>query len=80
MANPTQDSMRLTATTGVRAPEVMSVGTDPITHMEKQEDLFQEQQYTIGRITFVVEPRFKDTAKETLGSILLKLMQNEVST
>lgn len=71
--------MRLTAAPGVRAPEVMSVGTDPNAHTEKQVELFQEQQYTIGRMTFVVEPRFKDTAKETLGSILLKLMQSEVS-
>ena len=56
------------------------MGTDPDTRKEKQEDLTQEQQYSIGRITFVVEPRFNDEAKETLGSILLKLMKSEVAT
>ena len=80
MANPTQDSMRLTAASGVRVSEVMSVGTDSNAHITKQEDLIQEQQYKIGRITFVVEPRFNETAKETLGSILLKPMKSEVST
>ena len=72
--------MRLTAAPGVRAQEVMSVGTEPIAQPKKQEDLIQEQQYRIGRITFVVEPRFKETSKESLGSILLRLMQSEVPT
>lgn len=56
------------------------MGTDPIAHAEKQDNLIQEQEYKIGRITFVVEPRFKEDSKETLGSILLKLMKGEVAT
>ena len=58
----------------------MTVGTDPIAHTDKQDNLIQEQKYKIGRITFVVEPRFKEDSKETLGSILLKLMKGEVAT
>ena len=56
------------------------MGTDPIAHTEKQDNLIQEQEYKLGRITFVVEPRFKEDSKETLGSILLKLMKGEVAT
>ena len=55
------------------------MGKDLANHIEKQEDLFQEQQYTIGRVTFFVEPRFKESAQETLGSILLKLMKSEIA-
>lgn len=56
------------------------MGTDPVAHTGKQDDLIQEQEYKFGRITFVVEPRFKEDAKETFGSILLKLMKSEVAT
>ena len=56
------------------------MGIDPITHTGKQDNLIQEQEYKIGRITFVVEPRFKEDSKETLGSILLKIMKGEVDT
>ena len=55
------------------------MGKDQTTLIEKQEGLFQEQQYIIGRMTFVVEPRFKESAKETLGSVLLKLMKSEIA-
>lgn len=72
--------MRLTAAPGVRAPEVIIVGTDPTTHKKKQDDLTHEQRYTVEKITFVVEPRFQTEGNRTIGSVLLKLMQYEVET
>ena len=79
MANPTADSMRLTAASGVRALEVSSMSTVPITSIEEQQkELEQEQSYTIDNTTFIVQPRFRTDGKETIGSVLIKLMQNEV--
>lgn len=80
MTNPTQDFMRLTAAPGVRAPEVMSVGTDPIAHNKEQEDLLQEQRYTVGKITFIVEPRFQAEGNRSIASVLLQLMQCEIES
>ena len=52
---------------------------DPTENMEEQQEgLEQEQSYTIGKTTFIVESRFQSEGKETLGSVLVKLMQNEV--
>ena len=79
VANPTEDSMRLTAAPGVRVPEVKTVSADLlVSTSDQQNDLAQEQSYTIGKITFVVEPRFRSEGNETLGSVLVKLMQSEI--
>ena len=80
MANPTQDSMRLTAAPGVRTPEVMRVGADPIAHNKEQEDLLQEQRYTVGKITFIVEPRFQAEGNRSIASVLFQLMQCEIES
>ena len=53
--------------------------TDPtVSNREQQEDLEQEQSYTFGKTTFIVESRFRSEGIETLGSALVKLMQNDV--
>ena len=71
--------MRLMLISSIWAPEVSSMGTDPIINTEEQQnELEQVQSYTIDKVTFVVEPRFRTTGCETLGSVLIKLMQNEV--
>ncbi|MFA7501565.1 hypothetical protein [[Clostridium] symbiosum] len=36
--------------------------------------------YTIQGKTFIVEPLFKDGAKETIGTVLLRLIQSDVET
>ena len=54
------------------------MGADSKTHNKKQDDLTYEQQYKVGKITFVVEPRFQTEGNRTLGSVLLSLMQNEI--
>jgi hypothetical protein len=36
--------------------------------------------YTIQGKTFIVEPVFKDGAKETVGTVLLRLIQSDVDT
>lgn len=52
---------------------------DPtVSNGEQQEDLEQEQSYTFGKTTFIVESRFRSEGIETLGSVLVKLMQNDV--
>lgn len=43
------------------------------------DDLEIQQQYEIGNTVFIIEPSFKSDGYETLGSLLLKLMQNEVN-
>ena len=43
-----------------------------------QQALEQEQAYMVGNTTFIVEPKFRADGQETLGSVLLKLMQNEI--
>ena len=43
-----------------------------------QQELEQEQTYMVGNTTFIVEPKFRADSQETLGSVLLKLMQNEI--
>ena len=72
--------MRLTAAPGVRAPEVINVGTDPIAHNKEQEDLLQEQRYTVGKITFIVEPRFQTDGKRSIATALFQLMQCEIDS
>lgn len=47
---------------------------------QEQDILEREQRYTVGKIDFIVKPKFKSDCKETLGSVLLKLMQNEVDS
>lgn len=55
------------------------MSADPlVSTSDQQNDLAQEQSYTIGKITFVVEPRFRSEGNETLGSVLVKLMQSEI--
>lgn len=71
---------RLTAASGVRAPEVMSMGADPIAHNKEQEDLLQEQRYTVGKMTFIVEPRFQTAGNRTIASVLFQLMQCEIES
>ena len=39
-----------------------------------------EQKYKFGDILFIVEPTFKKEGKETLTTVLLKLMQSEFET
>ena len=46
--------------------------------LEQQENLELEQSYTFGKTTFIVESRFRSEGIETLGSVLVKLMQNDV--
>lgn len=70
--------MRLTAASSVRVPEVISVGTDPIAHKKEQEELMKEQRYTVGKITFIVEPRFQVEGKRSIASVLFQLMQCEI--
>ena len=43
-----------------------------------QQELEQEQTYMVGNTTFIVESKFRADSQETLGSVLLKLMQNEI--
>lgn len=43
-----------------------------------QQELEQEQAYMVGNTTFIVESKFRADGQETLGSVLLKLMQNEI--
>ena len=43
-----------------------------------QQELEQEQTYMVGNTTFIVEQKFRADSQETLGSVLLKLMQNEI--
>ena len=33
--------------------------------------------YKVGGMTFLVEPRFKESGTETIGTILVKLMKSE---
>lgn len=55
------------------------MGTVPvISETEQQKELEQEQSYTIENTTFVVQSVFRTDGKETIGSVLIKLMQNEV--
>ena len=55
------------------------MGTVPvISETEQQKELEQEQSYTIENTTFIVQPKFRTDGKETIGSVLIKLMQNEV--
>lgn len=72
--------MRLTAAPGVRAPEVKNVGMDPIARNKEQEDLLQEQRYTVGKITFIVEPRFQTDGKRSIATVLFQLMQCEIDS
>ena len=39
--------------------------------------LEQTTTYTIGGKTFIVEPVFKEDSKDTVGSILMRLMQSD---
>ena len=43
-----------------------------------QQELEQEQTYMVGNTPFIVEPKLGADSQETLGSVLLKLMQNEI--
>lgn len=71
--------MRLFVASGIRAPEVSVLSTVPVMSVEEQQkELEQEQSYTIEDTTFIVQPRFRTEGKETIGSVLIKLMQNEV--
>ena len=45
-----------------------------------QSPLEKTRTYTGQGKTFVVEPVFKDGAKETVGTILLRLIQSDVET
>ena len=54
------------------------MATDPIVHNKKQDDLSHEQRYTVEKITFVVEPRFKTEGNRTIASVLFQLMQYEI--
>lgn len=56
------------------------MGKDPYAHNKEQGDLLQEQRYTVGRITFVVEPRFRTDGKRSIASVLFQLMQYEIDT
>ena len=62
----------------VRALEVMIVCEEPIAHNQEQEDLLQEQRYTVEKTTFIVEPRFKTEGRRSIASVLFQLMQNEI--
>lgn len=55
------------------------MGAVPIIHeTEQQKGFEQEQSYTIENTTFIVQPKFRTDGKETIGSVLIKLMQKEV--
>lgn len=41
------------------------------------ESVSHEQQYRIENIVFLVQPKFKNSGTETLGTVLLKLMRSE---
>ena len=56
------------------------MGENPYAHNKEQEDLLQEQRYTIERITFIVEPRFKTEGKRSIASVLFELMQYEIDS
>ena len=51
---------------------------EPIAHNQEQEDLLQEQRYTVEKTTFIVEPRFKTEGRRSIASVLFQLMQNEI--
>lgn len=70
--------LRLTATTGVRAPEVSLMGRKPKNTPEFQQiDTEQGQLYTFGTNQFLVETKvFREHI--TLGASLEKLMKGEV--
>ena len=56
------------------------MGTDPIAHNKEQEELLQEQRYTVGKITFIVEPRFQTDGKRSIATALFQLMQCEIDS
>ena len=72
--------MRLTATSSLGTPEVIIVGIVVNDHNQRQDDLLREQRYTVERITFIVEPRFKTEGNRTISSVLFQLMQCEIDT
>ncbi|MDL2218640.1 transposon-encoded TnpW family protein [Christensenellaceae bacterium OttesenSCG-928-M15] len=45
-----------------------------------QSPLEDTRTYTVQGKTFVVEPVFKEGAKETVGTVLLRLIQSDVET
>ncbi len=53
---------------------------DPIAHSKEQEELVQEQKYTVEKITFIVEPRFKTEGNRSIASVLFQLMQYEIDS
>ena len=65
-------------TSGIDTSEVVSMGKYQMSHKKQQEDLMCERVFTFENVTIVVEPRFKTDGTETLGSVILKLIQNEV--
>ncbi len=58
----------------------MNVCADPIAHSKEQEELVQEQRYTVEKITFIVEPRFKTEGTRSIASVLFQLMQYEIDS
>ncbi|MFV0361918.1 MAG: hypothetical protein ACK5LL_02380 [Suipraeoptans sp.] len=45
-----------------------------------QSPLENTRTYTVQGKTFIVEPVFKEGAKETVGTVLLRLIQSDVET
>ena len=46
----------------------------------KAKSMKKETTYTIDGKRFIVTPVFREDGRETFGSILMRLMQSEVST
>ena len=59
-------------------PKVTNQGNTP--GVSGQSSLEETRTYTVQGKTFVVEPVFKNEAKETVGTILLRLIQSDNNT
>lgn len=59
----------------------MSKSKAPVTGQQPkrpaQNPLEEVQTYNVGKAVFIVEPMFKTDAKDTLGTVLLRLIQSD---
>ena len=63
--------------TGRRGKVIHLCKQQPLPSTQDTGKLAQETTYKAGNTLFVVQPVFKDTGEETVGSVLLKLMCHE---
>lgn len=56
---------------------VVDISKENTPGLSMQSPLAEETIYTIKGNTFIVEPIFKENSKNTVGSILMRLMQSD---